>query len=222
MIERVLPDTAQTLAHLYRGEAMRADAWRTRLDTTTNWAMTVTAAVSTLTFTGTAPRHSVLVAIFLVFALLVIETRRYRYHDLYIRRVRLLETGFLAPALRNEPPDEDALRELAEMLERPILRIAWVDAFSVRLGRAYGALFGLLLVEWFFRVIAWPSQARSLYQIYEHARIGMLPGQAVLAFMLALLILLLVLFVRSRFMVLPRGEIAPPPHRGLRRVLGRQ
>jgi hypothetical protein len=38
------------LAHLYRGEVYRSTIWRTRLDTTTNWAMVTLGVALSLTF----------------------------------------------------------------------------------------------------------------------------------------------------------------------------
>ena len=50
-----LSDTA--MAHLYRGELGRSDRWRTRLDTTTNWALTTTAAVISFGFANVSQSH---------------------------------------------------------------------------------------------------------------------------------------------------------------------
>ena len=68
-----------------------------------------------------------------------VEARRYRYYDLWIRRVRLLEDGYWAPMLRHEPVDPDALRELALEMERPQIQLSLFCApSSTRLNRAYG------------------------------------------------------------------------------------
>ena len=42
------------LAHLYRGEVYRSTVWRTRLDTTTNWAVVTTGIALSLTFSSAA------------------------------------------------------------------------------------------------------------------------------------------------------------------------
>jgi uncharacterized membrane protein len=39
------------LAHLYRGEIYRSTVWRTRLDSTTNWAVVTTGIALSATFT---------------------------------------------------------------------------------------------------------------------------------------------------------------------------
>jgi uncharacterized membrane protein len=38
------------VVHMYRGELYRANAWRMRLDTTTNWAILTTAGLLTFSF----------------------------------------------------------------------------------------------------------------------------------------------------------------------------
>lgn len=87
--------TDASMVHLYRGELSRSDVWRSRLDTTTNWALTVAAATISFSFGSTQTSHAtLLVGIWLVVTFLIIETRRYRYYDLWNRRLRLLEDGF--------------------------------------------------------------------------------------------------------------------------------
>ena len=138
-----LSDTA--MAQLFRGELSRSDTWRSRLDTTTNWALTTTAAVISFGFASPNTSHVVfLVGIWMVLGFLLIEARRYRYYDLWIRRVRLLEDGYWAPMLRREPVDPDALRELASHMERPQIQLSLFSAISTRLNRAYGHILLIL------------------------------------------------------------------------------
>ena len=40
------------LAHLYRGEMYRRTVWRSRLDTTTNWAVVTTGIALSVTFSS--------------------------------------------------------------------------------------------------------------------------------------------------------------------------
>jgi uncharacterized membrane protein len=40
------------LAHLYRGEVYRSTVWRTRLDSTTNWAVVTTGIALSATFSS--------------------------------------------------------------------------------------------------------------------------------------------------------------------------
>src|SRR6476620_7710400 len=68
------------LAHLYRGEVYRSTVWRTRLDSSTNWAVVTTGIALSATFSSSeaSPLPMVLVGL-LVSVFLLFESRRYRY-----------------------------------------------------------------------------------------------------------------------------------------------
>jgi len=88
------------MVHLFRAEVTRANVWRQRLDTTTNWAVVTTGASISLAFTGSGISHIVMVLnLLLVTMFLLIETRRYRYYELWSSRVRMMETDFFAAML---------------------------------------------------------------------------------------------------------------------------
>src|ERR1700757_5494777 len=91
------------LAHLYRGEVYRSTVWRTRLDSSTNWAVVTTGIALSATYASAeaSPLPMVLVGL-LVTVFLVFEARRYRYFNVWRARARLLETDFYAPMLRGE------------------------------------------------------------------------------------------------------------------------
>jgi uncharacterized membrane protein len=83
------------LVHYYRAEIGRMAGWRDRLDRTSNWAITVVAAVLSLSLSTPTAHHGVLLfAMTLVLLLLWIEARRYRFFDVYRARARRgLETS---------------------------------------------------------------------------------------------------------------------------------
>ena len=87
------------LAHLYRGEVYRSTVWRTRLDSTTNWAVVTTGIALSATFSSAeaSPLPMVLVGL-IVTVFLLFEARRYRYFNVWRARARLLETDFYAPS----------------------------------------------------------------------------------------------------------------------------
>ena len=91
------------LAHLYRGEVYRSTVWRTRLDQTTNWAVVTTGLAMSLTFSGpyASPLPLILVGL-LVIVFLLLESRRYRYFNVWRARCRLMETDVYGPMLRGE------------------------------------------------------------------------------------------------------------------------
>src|SRR6202163_893902 len=88
------------LSHLYRGELYRSTVWRTRLDTTTNWAVLTTGIALSLTFSSesASPLPLVLVGL-LVTTFLSIEARRYRFFDFWRVRAHVLELYFFGPIL---------------------------------------------------------------------------------------------------------------------------
>jgi uncharacterized membrane protein len=201
------------LAQLYRGELSRSDRWRMRLDTTSNWALTTTAGVISYAFSNASTSHVVLlVGIWLVLTFLALEARRYRYYDLWNRRLRLLEHGFWGPVLRREPEDPDAMRELAAELERPVLRLSHWSALATRMNRAYGPILLVLLASWFMKVAAHPHAVGSVSELADRAHVSFVPGWVVLTGLAAFTLVSVALFASSFIGRAPLGELRPAPH----------
>jgi hypothetical protein len=125
------------LAHLYRGEVYRSTAWRTRLDSTTNWAVVTTGIALSATFSSAeaSPLSMVLVGI-IVSVSLLFEARRYRHFNTWRARARLLETDFYAAMIRGEGVQLDSA--WAELLATIAIRATTsasparlVDGFAV-------------------------------------------------------------------------------------------
>ena len=97
------PAQIGALAHLYRGEVYRSTVWRTRLDSSTNWAVVTTGIALSATYSSAqaSPLPMVLVGL-LVSVFLLFEARRYRYFTVWRARARLLETDFFAPMISGE------------------------------------------------------------------------------------------------------------------------
>ena len=86
------------MSHFYRGELGRIMVWRTRLDTTTNWAVTSSTAIITIAFSNAGVPHLIFFFnLAIVWIMLWIEARRYRFYDAFRARVRMLEAHFLVP-----------------------------------------------------------------------------------------------------------------------------
>ncbi|HWY91965.1 MAG TPA: DUF2270 domain-containing protein [Chthoniobacterales bacterium] len=173
------------LAHLYRGEMYRSKIWRTRLDATTNWAVATTGIALSVSFSsaGNSPLPLVLVALMsLVF--LVIEARRYRYFDIWRTRVRVLETCMYAPILRGEGVriDNGWNHDLARDYEHLHFHIGYLEALGRRLRRNYSFMFGVQAVSYVTKICVHPTPIKSLEDLWQHATIGPIPGQAVLIF----------------------------------------
>src|SRR5688572_19991365 len=92
------------IVHLYRGEVYRATVQRTRMDTTTNWAVLTTAGLLAFSFRDSSnPHWGLLIGMMLVTLYLVYEARRYQMFDIWRSRVRKIEENFYGPILRRNP-----------------------------------------------------------------------------------------------------------------------
>lgn len=172
------------LAHLYRGEMYRSTVWRTRLDTTSNWAVVTTGIALSVTFSNVAatPLPIVLIS-FLLAAFLLFEARRYQFFDVWNTRVRVLEGHFYEPMLTggDTRKDKDWTRELAADLRRMHLHISLVDAVGLRLRRNYGWIFGIQIVSYWGKIAVHPTPITSIAELWERTAVGPIPGPAVLA-----------------------------------------
>lgn len=70
----MFPATSQefinVIAHYYRGEIARMAGWRDRIDRTMNWAITCVAAMLSISWSGPAHRHEIL-----LFAMIIVSMR---------------------------------------------------------------------------------------------------------------------------------------------------
>lgn len=167
------------MVHFYRGEITRSNVWRTRLDNTTNWAVITTAGVLTFAFGSVDHSHVViLISIALVCLFLMIESRRYRYYELWSLRVRLMETEFLASMLRPPftPHPEWAARVVETLLD-PQFPISSLEAIGRRLRRNYIWLFLVVGMAWALKLTLHPEMTRNLHVFLDRATVGLLPGR---------------------------------------------
>lgn len=181
-------DFNTAMIHFYRGEIARANFWRSRLDTTTNWAVVTTGAALTFTFSDINNTHAlIIVNTLLVLLFLLIEARRYRYYELWSYRVRLMETNYysslLSPAFH---PTSDWAEKLIESLNKPTFPISLGEAFGRRYRRNYAFIFIILAAGWLLKVTLHPEPVTSFDAMLENAAIGVLPGWFV--FMLGIIV----------------------------------
>lgn len=175
-------DFTTAMVHFFRAEISRANVWRQRLDTTTNWAVVITGAVISFAFSEPLGHHSVIImSTLLVTLFLFIEARRYRYYELWSSRVRLMETDFFAGMLVPPfHPSPDWAESLAENLLQPHFPISIWEAFGRRFRRNYFWIFVILGVAWFAKMWLHPVPADSFAMLLERARIAAIPGWMVL------------------------------------------
>lgn len=198
------------MAHYYRAEMARMSSWRDRLDRTSNWAMTVVAALLSVSLSTPSAHHGVLLfAVLLVSLLLYIESRRYRFYDVYRMRVRQFERHYFAPlfsASVTDPGRAPWLDVLAEDLRHPSFRIDLPTAVIRRLRRNYVWMYVILLLGWMLKITS-PKltvegvpqdTALSLGVILDNAALGPIPGWAIILPMAALYVVIAVASLRGR------------------------
>jgi uncharacterized membrane protein len=179
------------LAHYHRAEMGRMASWRDRIDRTSNWAITVVAAMLSITLSTPNAHHGVLLfAMLLVILLLRIEARRYRFFDVYRSRVRQMERYYFAQIFS---PMKDFSANwqqiLGETLREPRFRISYADAFSRRLRRNYFSMFFILLLAWVLKISTPALQGEgtrmdlvaSFREVVSNAALGPLSGWVILA-----------------------------------------
>ena len=204
-------DFTTAMVHLFRAEVNRANVWRQRLDTTTNWAIITTGAVITIAFGASPASHMVvLLDLLLVTIFLFIEARRYRYYELWSYRVRLMETDFFAGMLVPPfHPASDWAELLAESLLHPRFPISMWEALGRRLRRNYLAIYAIILMAWFTKLLFQPTMATSLGDLVLRASVGPLPGQLIVgALLVSAIVVLLFGFLSAGLQDAP-GEILP-------------
>jgi uncharacterized membrane protein len=167
------------LAHLYRGEIYRSTVWRTRLDSTTNWAVVTTGIALSATFSSAeaSPLPMVLVGL-IVTVFLMFEARRYRYFNVWRARARLLETDFYAPMIRGKGIELGA--GWAELLAKdycdPRYHISLARAIGRRLRRTYIWIFVIQAIAYYGKLAIHPTALTSPAELWERAAIGPIPG----------------------------------------------
>jgi len=204
------------IVHLYRGELQRANSWRLRLDNTTNWAVLTTAAILTFSFGQGVHSHWILISgLALISIFLLIESRRFRYADVWRARVRMIEENFYGPILRRDPhsPEKAWGALVAEDLFRPRFKISALASIRSRLLRNYWAIYLVMLIAWVVRVAEQPVPAQSWTDIRTRlAGSGLVPWWLPLVIVGAFVIsvaLLLLLVPRSTSYDLDQWRFEP-------------
>lgn len=199
------------MVHFFRAEIQRANVWRQRLDTTTNWAVVVTGATLSIAFSQSDVHHSVvLLNTLLVLWFLFIEARRYRYYELWSYRTRLMETDFYA-AMLVPPfhPSPEWAENLAENLLTPSFPISMWEAFGRRLRRNYYWIFLILLASWIAKIYLFPQAPKDLAEFFERSSVGPVPGEMMIGLGVLFYLFLGIFAVATINMTRATGEILP-------------
>ena len=184
-------ETTNAMIHYYRGEIGRMSGWRNRIDQTSNWAITVLAAMLSVSLSTPASHHGVLLFAFLLISLLLyVEARRYRFFDVYRSRVRQFERHYFAnifsPAIT--PHDGDWMHAIGQSLREPRFHMTLLAAVSHRLRRNYFWMYIILLLAWVLKLSSPKLQQEGVRvdhlanfdSVVAGAALGPLPGWLVI------------------------------------------
>lgn len=172
------------LAHLYRGEVYRSTVWRTRLDTTTNWAVVTLGVALSITFSSpdASPLPLMLVGI-LILLFLALEARRYRYFNVWRARARWLEKHFYVPMLETGDllTEDDWQGTLARDYRNPQYHVSYLVALARRVRSNYLWILLIQSIAYLGKLTVHPTPVADLATFVARADIGPVPGAAVLA-----------------------------------------
>lgn len=199
------------MVHLFRAEVSRANVWRMRLDTTTNWAVVTTGASISLAFSESAISHIVvLLNLLLVTFFWLIEARRYRYYELWSSRVRLMETDFFA-AMLVPPfhPSADWAEVLAENLLLPHFPISPWEAMGRRLRRNYMWIYVVVGIAWLGKLWLFPALASDWTELVARAGIGPIHGTWIVLGSLFLYMVVIIFALGTIGLQHSAGEVLP-------------
>ncbi|MFP4051126.1 MAG: DUF2270 domain-containing protein [Thermoplasmata archaeon] len=176
-------DFSNILSHLYRGEIQRANTWRTRLDTTTNWAVIILSALTTWTFSVPSRRHELLLfTLLFMVILMMIEARRYLVYNVWASRVKVLEENFIAKTLTpsKEVTSREWMKTLSRDLKKPRFKLPYFAAVSHRLRRIYIWFFSVNIGLWIAKLALHPFVISDFSTIVSRADIGGISGVSVM------------------------------------------
>jgi uncharacterized membrane protein len=199
------------MVHLFRAEIHRANVWRQRLDTTTNWAVVATGATLSVAFSQPDIHHAIIILnTLLVMWFLFIEARRYRYYELWSYRVRLMETDFYA-AMLVPPfhPSPEWAESLAENLLSPSFPISMWEAFGRRLRRNYFWIFLILYASWIAKIWLFPVPADNLAEFVQRGSVGPIAGEIMILLGLMFYTTLAIIAIVTVTMTRATGEVLP-------------
>lgn len=213
-------DFNTAMVHFYRGEISRSNAWRARLDATTNWAVITTGA--SLTFAFSSVDNPPVVLIFntlLVLLFLFIETRRYRYYELWTNRVRIMEQNFYV-GLLSPPfmPHTDWAEKITDSLKNPRFPIGIAEAFGRRYRRNYAPIFLIMAFSWIVKIAIHPTEVSSFGEFMQRASFGPLSGWVMLAVGMAVHGILIGIGLFTVGLHDSTGEVVSPASHGLGRI----
>lgn len=192
-------NAVNAIIHLHRAEMGRLTAYRVRLDTTTSWAITSSALVTTFALGDTqVPHPAFLFLMFINYFFLQLEARRFRAYEASRYRVQVIERSFYREMLSDQPPDPAWTNQLVEAVENPWITVNRLGALGWRLRRNYLWIYAGVLITWVGKLFITPRPPETLLEVVPRAAIGPIPGWLVWAVVLLVYASLTVLAFGAR------------------------
>jgi uncharacterized membrane protein len=157
------------MAHLYRGEMNRLTVWRTRLDTTSHWAIILSIGLTTFTLgSASVPHYVMLLALAFNTIFMVIEGRRYQHLHHSKWRLNLIEHNYFAPMLLDggRTVERNWRLQLATDLRRPHFTLTLLKAARLRLRRNYLMVMAFVTAVWIAKLFIHPRSPGNLWDFY--------------------------------------------------------
>jgi uncharacterized membrane protein len=227
-----IPPPVAATVHIYRGLMDSAATWRTRIDNPTNWAIITSGTAVSFVLNDETHSHAVLLLVMLLTAtFMTIEARRTRYYHLWSSWLRLLETEYFVPILKdNSVTVNDTWQAMiVRDLGFPHFKTTFLQMLGRRLRDVYLAIYTFLIISWFVKLLfhrpvapeaCAPSTARipaiedaldryfkynpvcATDTLLRHAAIGPIPGWVVITMVVSVYLGLITLML----LTFPSGE----------------
>jgi uncharacterized membrane protein len=187
---------------LYTEEMKRYLWFKSGLDTTRNLAVMILFGMIFVSFGFSEPTsHRVpYFGSLAVFALVLFETRLFRFYAASETRIRLMERHMIGPLFDKGIKGDVQWREtLAETYSRSKMP-GFFEAIAFRIYKNYFIIFLALDTSWISKLYLAPQPAEDFAEFVHRLDLGILPGWATLAFMgvFWILFILAVFWIRRR------------------------
>lgn len=126
----------QVVAHLYRGEMNRMTVYRQRLDTTTNWAITLESAILVIYINKNINFYFIFFPLTILVFFSFLEARRYRYFFTSAKRVQYLEIEYFGKQIFQKRCGDQFYLIIDNIMDVKFL-ITLKQAWAIRFYRNY-------------------------------------------------------------------------------------
>jgi uncharacterized membrane protein len=194
------------LIHLHRAESTSMTTSRQRMDTTTSWAITSTALVSTFALSNAQIPHGTFLFLMLViFFFLQVEARRFCTFEVGRYRVLLLERWFYADVL-GESVDRHWVPELIRALRTHCPMVNTAAALGWRLRRNYLWMYLIVFCVWVGKIaLSGGPMTDPHSELATRASVGSISGIVVWAAVVVFYVWLILLAILAK-RVYPMGD----------------